>query len=86
MWKPALPVALLIVASFLGNRAMPQGRSKKEQSAKPLTGYSVLVVEQFEVEPVAVQAGFDEAQVPVNCRLTPICSRTQLTRNLWSKQ
>ncbi len=39
--------------------------SRKEQSAKPLAGYSVLVVEKFKVEPAAVKAGFLEAQVPV---------------------
>jgi hypothetical protein len=65
MWKRAIPVALMIAAFLLGDRATPQERSRKEQSAKPLAGYSVLVVEQFAVEPAAVQAGFDEAQVPV---------------------
>jgi len=54
----------VIAAFLLGNRATAQ-ESKKEQPAKPLAGYSVLVVEKFKVEPPAVKAGFLEAQVPV---------------------
>ena len=54
----------MIAAFLLGNRATAQ-ESKKEQPAKPLAGYSVLVVEKFKVEPPAVKAGFLEAQVPV---------------------
>jgi hypothetical protein len=63
MRKPFL-VVLAIAAFLLGNRATPQ-ENKKEQSAKPLAGYSVLIVEKFKVEPAAVKAGFLEAQVPV---------------------
>jgi hypothetical protein len=63
MWKPFL-VGLVIAAFLLGDRATPQ-ESKKEQYAKPLAGYSVLIVEKFKVEPAAVKAGFVEAQVPV---------------------
>jgi hypothetical protein len=63
MWKPFL-VALAIAAFLLGDSAVPQ-ESKKEQPAKPLAGYSILIVEKFKVEPAAVQAGFLEEQVPV---------------------
>lgn len=63
MYKPFL-VVLAIAAFLLGDRAAPQ-ENKKEQSAKPLAGYSVLIVEKFEVEPAAVKAGFLEAQAPV---------------------
>jgi len=62
MWKPL--AALVIAAFLLVDRAIPQ-ENKKEQSAKPLSGYSVLIVERFKVEPAAVKAGFVEAQVPV---------------------
>jgi len=55
---------LAIVVFLLADRATPQD-SGKEQSAKPLAGYSVLVVEKFKVEPAAVKAGFLEAQLPV---------------------
>jgi len=57
-------VVLVIATFLLGDRARPQ-ESKKEQPAKPLAGYSVLIVEKFKVEPAAVKAGFLEAQVPV---------------------
>src|SRR6266852_480395 len=58
-------LVVLVIAAFLpGDRATPQ-ENKKEQSAKPLTGYSVLIVEKFKVEPAAVKAGFLEAQIPV---------------------
>ena len=63
MCKPWL-VVLVIAAFLLGERATPQ-EDKKEQSAKPLAGYSVLIVEKFKVEPAAVKAGFLEAQIPV---------------------
>ncbi len=65
MWKRARLVALVIAAFLLGDRATAQHTSREEQSAKPLAGYSVLVLEKFKVEPAAVQAGFVEAQAPV---------------------
>src|SRR5262249_54694256 len=39
--------------------------NKHEPSAKPLSGYSVLIVDRFKVDPDAVKAGFSEVQAPV---------------------
>jgi hypothetical protein len=63
LWK--LLLAVLVIAAFLLGDPPTAQESKKEQSAKPLAGYSVLIVEKFKVEPAAVKAGFLEAQVPL---------------------
>jgi hypothetical protein len=63
MWRHSL-AALVIAAFLLADRATPQ-ESKKERPAKPLAGYSTLIIEKFKVEPAAVKAGFLEEQVPV---------------------
>lgn len=56
--------ALVIAAFLLADRATPQ-ESKKQRPAKPLAGYSTLIVEKFTVDPVAVKAGFLEEQLPI---------------------
>ncbi len=63
MRKRTRLVAWVAAALLLGAPATSQ--EKKEPPAKPLAGYTALVVERFKVEPAAVQAGFVEAQTPV---------------------
>src|SRR5215468_3002516 len=57
-------ILVAIAAFLLVDQATPK-ENKTEQAAKPLSGYSVLVVDRFKVHPEAVQAGFVEAQTPV---------------------
>src|SRR5215472_11926473 len=63
MRKPIL-LAVVFAVFLLAGRVISQETSKG-QSAKPLAGYTVLVVERFKVEPTAVKAGFVEARAPV---------------------
>src|SRR5262250_2033627 len=63
MRKPIL--SAVVFAVFLLAVRVTSQETPKEQSAKPLAGYTVLVVERFKVEPTAVKAGFVEAQAPV---------------------
>ena len=63
MRKPIL--SAVVFAVFLLAVRVTSQETPKEQSAKPLAGYTVLLVERFKVEPTAVKAGFVEAQAPV---------------------
>ena len=58
-------VMKLVITAILLELCMSAEEGRKEQSAKPLSGYSVLMVEKFRVDSGAVKAGFLEAQTPV---------------------